>query len=79
MIVDGSVVVVHGGVRAVGSLLCAFTLAPVLCSVVLRGRIRERESRAFTTVRATYLRGLERVLQRHDTALAVAMGRRLAA
>jgi cobalt-zinc-cadmium resistance protein CzcA len=56
-----------------GSLLCALTLVPVLCSVVLRGRIQERESRIFHAVRAAYLRGLEQMLRRRSAALALAV------
>lgn len=56
-----------------GSLLCALTLVPVLCSVLLRGSIREREGRIFHAMRAAYLRGLERVIRRRGAAVAVAV------
>jgi len=52
-----------------GSLLCALTLVPVLCSFVLRGRIKERESRVFLAARRGYLRGLQRIIQRRGLAV----------
>ena len=56
-----------------GSLLCALTLVPVLASVVLRGRIKERENRVFLAVRRAYLRGLDRMLARRTLAVVVAL------
>jgi cobalt-zinc-cadmium resistance protein CzcA len=41
-----------------GALLCALTVLPVLCSVFLRGNIREPEVRAFEWVRRHYGRTL---------------------
>src|SRR5439155_16954902 len=56
-----------------GSLLCALTLVPVLSSVVLRGRIVERGSRAFLAVRGAYMRALDRVLGRRALAVTLAV------
>jgi heavy metal efflux system protein len=53
----------------VGSLLCALTLVPVLCSLVLRGRIKERENRVYLAVRAGYLRLLDRMVVRRRRAV----------
>ncbi|MBC7544961.1 MAG: efflux RND transporter permease subunit [Candidatus Sericytochromatia bacterium] len=41
-----------------GSLLCALTLVPVLCSLLLRGPVHERENRWFGWLKARYVRGL---------------------
>ncbi|MFL5246212.1 MAG: efflux RND transporter permease subunit, partial [Myxococcales bacterium] len=57
----------------VGSLLCALTLVPVLCSVVLRGPIKEQENRYFLKMRAAYVRGMERLLQHRKRAIGVAV------
>lgn len=55
-----------------GSLVCALTLVPVLCSVVLRGKLKETENRVFLAVRAAYLRGLQRVVGRRRIAVILA-------
>ncbi len=52
-----------------GSLLCALTLVPVLCSVALGGRIVERENRLFLRARAAYLRGLDWMMARRKRAV----------
>ena len=57
-----------------GSLLCALTLVPVLCSFVLRGAIKEQENRYFLRARAAYLRWMAGVMQRRLRAVAVALG-----
>jgi cobalt-zinc-cadmium resistance protein CzcA len=54
-----------------GSLLCALTLVPVLCSVVLRGKIKETENRYFLRVREAYLRGMAFIMARRKKAIAV--------
>lgn len=44
------------GFALVGALLMAFTLAPVLCSFLLRGPIRETDTAAVAALRRAYLR-----------------------
>ena len=57
----------------IGSLVCALTLVPVLCSVVLRGKIKEPESGRFLRVRGAYLRGITRLMARRNFAIAIAI------
>ncbi|MFP5504440.1 MAG: efflux RND transporter permease subunit [Candidatus Sericytochromatia bacterium] len=58
-----------------GSLLCALTLVPVLCSFFLRGPIEERESRWFERLRKTYARALDRVMAHGKLTIGVASAR----
>ena len=52
-----------------GSLLCALTLVPVLCSIVLRGKITEWENPLFEKLKIAYRDAVEKVLQRQRSAL----------
>lgn len=56
----------------IGSLMCALTLIPVLCSLVLGGKLKEEENRYFLRTRNAYLRGLERVVAHRRLALGAA-------
>jgi cobalt-zinc-cadmium resistance protein CzcA len=52
------------GFALLGALLMAFTLAPVLCSFLLRGPIRETDTVVVGAVRRTYIRLVAWVLDR---------------
>lgn len=56
-----------------GSLLCALTLVPTLASIVLRGKIKERDNRIFHSVRRGYLRGVQGVIRRRRLAVLLAL------
>ena len=56
-----------------GSLLLALTLVPVLTSVVLRGRVKERDNRVLGLIRRAYLRGLRALMGRRVIAVSVAL------
>jgi cobalt-zinc-cadmium resistance protein CzcA len=55
-----------------GSLLCALSLVPVLCSFFLRGTVEEREARWFERLRASYMRALDTVMAHSKLTLGVA-------
>ena len=55
-----------------GSLLCALTLVPVLCTFFLRGPIVEQDARWFVRLQGAYARGLERVLAHGRMTIAAA-------
>jgi cobalt-zinc-cadmium resistance protein CzcA len=51
------------GLALVGSLIMAMAVAPVLCYLMLRGKIVDRESRVFVALRNGYRRALDRALR----------------
>lgn len=57
-----------------GALLMAFTLAPVLCSFLLRGPLSEEDTKLVRTVRKVYRGVLDFSLQHQVTVLGVAAG-----
>jgi cobalt-zinc-cadmium resistance protein CzcA len=59
------------GFALVGSLICALTLLPILCSYFLRKQVKEPTVRVFERLRASYGRMLDSCL-RHRTATLVA-------
>ncbi len=57
-----------------GSLLCALTLVPVLCSFFLRGKVKETESIIIRKTRPHYLNLLDTAMRHRKMTLIVAVG-----
>src|SRR4029078_5749893 len=62
------------GFALVGALLMAFTLAPVLCSFLLRGAIREEDTVVVRAVRGLYTRMLEWALEHRIVVIGACVG-----
>jgi cobalt-zinc-cadmium resistance protein CzcA len=62
------------GFALVGALIMAFTLAPVLCSFLLRGHLSEEDTSAVRVIRGWYRRILDFSLGHHLIVLGVAAG-----
>ena len=62
------------GFALVGALLMAFTLAPVLCSFLLRGTIREDDTAIVRGVRRLYTGILERALDHRAVVVGACVG-----
>ncbi|HEY6262546.1 MAG TPA: CusA/CzcA family heavy metal efflux RND transporter [Nitrospiraceae bacterium] len=62
------------GFALVGALLMAFTLAPVLCSFLLRGAIREEDTAVVRVVRRLYNRILEWALDHRAAVVGACCG-----
>lgn len=58
----------------IGSLLCALTILPVLCTVLLRGRMREPRAWAFERIRSGYGMLLGWCLRHRAVSIAVLLG-----
>lgn len=56
-----------------GSLLLAFTLVPVLCTILLRGKVREQETWVVRKLHELYVPFLKSVLQHRRTTMVVAL------
>ncbi|MEC4889814.1 MAG: CusA/CzcA family heavy metal efflux RND transporter [Nitrospira sp.] len=67
------------GFALLGALLMAFTLAPVLCSFLLRGKISEADTVVVRGVRRVYMRTLEWALDHRMVVLGFAGGALLSA
>jgi cobalt-zinc-cadmium resistance protein CzcA len=61
------------GFALLGSLLAALTLTPVLCSLLLKGRIPEKKNRLVEALRQPYARLLQYVLPRPKATVLIAM------
>jgi heavy metal efflux system protein len=62
------------GFALVGALLMAFTLAPALCSFLLRGAVREEDTVVVRVVRGLYTRMLEWALEHRTVVLGACIG-----
>jgi cobalt-zinc-cadmium resistance protein CzcA len=67
------------GFALVGALLMAFTLAPVLCSVLLRGPVKEQDTALVAVIRGRYLRALEWALEHKVKVIGTALALWIAA
>lgn len=56
-----------------GSLLLAFTLVPVLCTLLLKGTVREKDTWIVAKLHQGYVPLLKTVLKHHKTTIAVAI------
>ncbi len=56
-----------------GSLLCALTLVPVLCTFFLKGKVKERESFLIQKLRPAYLNLLEKAMAHRKMTVAIAV------
>lgn len=61
------------GLALLGAMLMACTLAPVLCSFLLTGPVREQETAFFSTIRRTYTTLLRWALRRQIAVVALAL------
>jgi len=57
-----------------GSLLCALTVLPVLCSYLLRGKLKEPKARLYQTIRAGYGLVLGWCLRNRTVSIVVLLG-----
>jgi cobalt-zinc-cadmium resistance protein CzcA len=56
-----------------GSLICALTLVPVLCTFFLKGKVQERDSLLIQTIRPAYLNLLKKALAHRKMTVAIAV------
>ena len=61
------------GFALVGALLMAFTLAPVLCSLLLKGAIKEQDTMLVAVARRRYIAVLEWALEHKVKVIAAAL------
>jgi len=62
------------GFALTGALLMAFTLAPALCSLLLAGAVRERDTWVVASLRVAYLKALKWALEHEVLVVGIAVG-----